>query len=307
LIQTKNFKQKVTKMQKLRTLLAATVLVLFSASVGAQSIDLGRGELPVTVPANYDAGSPAPLIVLLHGYTSSGAGQDSYMGFSAIADTYGFLLVSPDGDKESGGDENRFWNASSACCNFFQSEVDDSAYILSIINEVKADFNVDSNRVYLIGHSNGGFMSYRAAYDHSETIAAVASLAGASHVDMRSAPENPVHVLQIHGTSDGTIAYEGADIGGNAYPSAKDTVAQWAEYNGCEAKANERELRDLVANLEGHESSVMVFNQGCKAGGSSELWTIADGSHVPAFSDTFAEQVVEWLLAHPKSHSSFSD
>lgn len=294
-------------MQKLRTLLAATVLVLFSASVGAQSIDLGRGELPVTVPANYDAGSPAPLIVLLHGYTSSGAGQDSYMGFSAIADTYGFLLVSPDGDKESGGDENRFWNASSACCNFFQSEVDDSAYILSIINEVKADFNVDSNRVYLIGHSNGGFMSYRAAYDHSETIAAVASLAGASHVDMRSAPENPVHVLQIHGTSDGTIAYEGADIGGNAYPSAKDTVAQWAEYNGCAAKANERELRDLVANLEGHESSVMVFNQGCKAGGSSELWTIADGSHVPAFSDTFAEQVVEWLLAHPKRYDSFSD
>ena len=229
------------------------------------------------------------------------------MGFSAIADSYGFLLVSPDGDKESGGDENRFWNASSACCNFFQSDVDDSAYILNIINEVKADFNVDSNRVYLIGHSNGGFMSYRAAYDHSKTIAAIVSLAGASHADMRSAPENPVHVLQIHGTSDGTIAYEGADIAGNAYPSAKDTVAQWAEYNGCEAEANERELRDLVRNLEGHESSVMLFNQGCKAGGSSELWTIADGSHVPAFSDTFAEQVVEWLLAHPKSYDNFSD
>ena len=294
-------------MQKLQTLLAAAVLVLFSTSVGAQFIDLGRGELPVTVPANYDAGSPAPLIVLLHGYTSSGAGQDSYMGFSAIADTYGFLLVSPDGDKESGGDENRFWNASSACCNFFQSDVDDSAYILNIINEVKADFNVDSNRVYLIGHSNGGFMSYRAAYDHSKTIAAIVSLAGASHADMRSAPENPVHVLQIHGTSDGTIAYEGADIGGNAYPSAKDTVAQWAKYNGCETQATKGEVRDLVANLEGHESSVLVFNQGCKPGGSSELWTIADGSHVPAFSDTFAEQVVEWRLAHPKSYDNFSD
>jgi len=294
-------------MQKLRTLLTATVLVLFAASAGAQSIDLGRGELPVTVPASYDAGTPAPLIVLLHGYTSSGAGQDSYMGFSAIADSYGFLLVSPDGDKEAGGDENRFWNASSACCNFYQSDVDDSAYVLNIIKEVKADFNVDPNRVYLVGHSNGGFMSYRAAYDHSETIAAIASLAGASHADMRSAPENPVHILQIHGTSDGTIAYDGADIGGNAYPSAKDTVTQWAEYNGCEAQANERELRDLVANLEGHESSVMVFNQGCKPGGSSELWTIEDGPHVPAFSDTFAEQVVEWLLAHPKSYGSFSD
>ncbi|GJM13151.1 MAG: hydrolase [Pseudohongiella sp.] len=294
-------------MQKLRTLVASMLLLIVAASVNAQSIDLGRGELPVTVPAGYDAGTPAPLIVLLHGYTSSGAGQDSYMGFSGIADKYGFLLVSPDGDREAGGDENRFWNASAACCNFYQSDVDDSAYVANIIRAVKEDFNIDPSRVYLIGHSNGGFMSYRAAYDHSETIAAIASLAGATHADQRAAPDNPVHILQIHGTEDGTIAYGGDEIGGNVYPSAMDTVAQWAEYNGCETQAAERELRDLVANLEGHESSVTVYNQGCKAGGSSELWTISEGSHVPSLSDTFAEQVVEWLLAHPKSYGSFSD
>lgn len=294
-------------MHKIQTLLAAALLMLISASVSAQSIDLGRGELPVTVPAGYDAGTPAPLIVLLHGYTSSGAGQDSYMGFSDIADKYGFLLVAPDGDKESGGDQNRFWNASSACCNFYQSEVNDSAYILNIINATKAEFNVDPNRVYLVGHSNGGFMSYRAAYDHSETIAAIASLAGASHLEERPAPANPVHVLQIHGTDDGTIAYDGDDIQGNAYPSAKASVSQWAAYNGCSTEGGARELRDLVSNLAGHETSVSVYNAGCKAGGSSELWTMAAGSHVPDFSDSFAEQVVEWLLAHPKSYGSFAD
>jgi len=294
-------------MQKIRILLAATVVILFSVSVSAQSIDLGRGELPVTVPANYAADTPAALIVLLHGYTSSGPIQDFYMGFSAIADNYGFLLVAPNGDKEEGGDKHRFWNASTACCDFYKSNVDDSAYVLNIIKEVKAEFNIDPNRVYLIGHSNGGFMSYRAAYDHSETIAAIASMAGASHLEQRSAPKNPVHILQIHGTGDGTIAYDGLGLGDYAYPSAKDTVAQWAGYNGCEKHTEERASRDLVANLEGHESSVIVFNQGCKAGGSSELWTIADGPHIPTLSDTFAEQVVEWLLAHPKNYGSFSD
>lgn len=294
-------------MQKLKTLITLTALLLFTASVNAQSIDLGRGELPLTIPSNYDPGTPSPLIVLLHGYTSSGASQDSYMGFSKIADQYGFLLISPDGEKEPGGDENRYWNASSACCNFYQTEVDDSAYVLTIIQTIKNEYNIDPNRIYLIGHSNGGFMSYRAAYDHSGTIAAIASLAGANHSDARPAPENPVHVLQIHGTDDQTIVYEGGDIQGNAYPSAMLSVSRWAEYNGCSDMGVERELRDLDAGIDGHESSVILFSQGCKAGGSSELWTITDGSHVPMLSDTFAPQVVEWLLAHPKSVASFSD
>lgn len=294
-------------MLKLKSVLSALVLMLCSSLLVAQSIDLGRGDLPLTVPSSYDSDIPSPLIVLLHGYSSSGAGQDSYMGFSKIADRYGFLLISPDGNKEAGGDENRFWNASPACCDFSGSDVDDSAYILSLINEVKSEYNVDPRRVYLIGHSNGGFMSYRAAYDHSDTIAAIASLAGANHVDQRAAPDNPVHILQIHGTDDGTIAYEGNDIEGNPYPSAIQSVTRWAEYNGCASDGAERELRDLEANIAGHESSVLLFKQGCKAGGSSELWTIDGGSHVPSLSGTFSQQVVEWLYAHPKASATFAD
>ncbi len=294
-------------LQRLTNALAAVTLVAASFALNAQSIDLGRGELPITVPAGYSSENPAPLIVLLHGYTSSGAMQDGYMGFSKLADQYGFLLVAPDGNREPGGDENRFWNASDACCDFFSTEVDDSAYVADIIKEVKAQFTVDNNRIYLVGHSNGGFMSYRAAYEHSNTIAAIASLAGATHIEERDAPANPVHVLQIHGTADGTIAYEGSHILQNYYPSALETVQRWAKYNGCKAEGEARELRDLVSMLEGHESSTVVFKQGCKAGGSAELWTIADGSHVPAFSPTFTAQVVEWLYAHPKTVPSFAD
>ena len=286
------------------------VKLLLSALLGlgavtqslAQDIDFGRGDVLVKVPESYSASEAHPLIILLHGYTSSGRSQDSYFQVSDLADDYGFLFAAPDGVREPSGDENRFWNASDACCNFFGLEVDDSGYIRSIIDEMKQRYNVDENRVFLIGHSNGGFMSFRMAYEHSDAVAAIASLAGANHVEQREAPENPVHILQIHGTNDETIGYQGGDIQDNRYPSALQSVRRWANYNGCSQSGVGRELRDLEASLPGHESGVLKFEVGCKSGGSAELWTIASGTHVPVLSDTFAAQVVEWLLAHPKDN-----
>jgi len=284
--------------------------ILLSALLGlgvitqslAQDIDFGRGDVLVKVPESYSASEAHPLIILLHGYTSSGRNQDSYFQVSDLADDYGFLFAAPDGVREPSGNESRFWNASDACCNFFGVEVDDSDYVRSIIDEMKQRYNVDGNRVFLIGHSNGGFMSFRMAYEHSDAVAAIASLAGANHMDQREAPENPVHILQIHGTNDETIGYQGGDIMDNRYPSALQSVRRWATYNGCSQNGVGRELRDLEASLPGHESGVLKFEVGCKPGGSAELWTIASGTHVPVLSDTFAAQVVEWLLAHPKDN-----
>jgi polyhydroxybutyrate depolymerase len=273
---------------------------ILSPILVAQSIDFGRGEISIKVPANYSSENPAPLIILLHGYGSNGLRQDSYLGFSRVADHYGFLLVAPTGTREEGGRNATFWNATNACCNFFDAEVDDNAYITGIIEKMKDEYSVDASRVYLVGHSNGGFMSYELAYKNSRIIAAIASLAGASHSDSREAPDDTVHVLQIHGTDDSTIEYDGGDIQGNDYPSALQSVTQWAQYNGCAAEGAERELRDLESNLEGHESSVLVFAAGCRIGGSSELWTISGGSHIPRVSESFSSQVVEWLLAHAK-------
>ena len=289
--------------------IAATVFCLGSGE--AQSIDAGRGELAVRGPADRGA-SPLPLVVLLHGYTSTGAEADEYLGLSRLADRYGFLLVAPDGSREPGRGRETFWNASPACCDFLNTEIDDSAYVLDIINTTKSRYDVDSDRVYLVGHSNGGFLAFRAAYDHSDAIAAIASLAGATHLEERSAPASPVHILAIHGTDDAAIAYDGGEVPpdvvadsvlkGNRYPSALESVERWASYNGCRREGVPRERRDLDKNLPGHESDVLTFRQGCQRGGSSELWTINGGAHVPDLSETFGQQVIEWLLAHPRTN-----
>ena len=214
-------------------LLLAAALLAWSGVATAQTIDAGRGDLPVHVPSSYDGETPAPLILLLHGYTLSGGQQDAYFNLSDLVDDYGFILVAPDGTEEASDSRSRFWNASGACCNFFDSDVDDVAYLTRLIDAVKADYAIDDTRIALFGHSNGGFMSYRMAHDRSNIISAIASLAGA---DQSGSPVNPVHVLQIHGTADTVIAYEGGNFrGGGRHPGAREDVEAWAAHNGCAA------------------------------------------------------------------------
>ena len=282
-------------------MVVVTILMVGSVETYAQTVDAGRGDIPLIVPTDYDDQTAVPLLVLLHGYSFTGNRQEDYMKFGELVNSHGFLLAYPDGTQESGGNRNQFWNAGETCCNFMGSDVDDSAYVLSIIQAVQSKFNIDPKKIYLVGHSNGGFMSYRAAHDHSDTIAAIASLAGAGLTIDASAPPNPVHVLQIHGTSDSVIAYEGGDIQGNSYPGAVATVKRWAGFNGCAVEGVDMGRIDLEKEIAGEETTVTRYTKGCNSGGSSELWTIEDGSHVPVISETFSQHIVEWLLAHPKS------
>lgn len=136
------------------------------------------------VPSSYSKGTSIPLVVLLHGYGATGAQQESYMQFESVAEKNKFILVYPDGTIDSVG--RRFWNATDACCSFF-SPVDDDAYLLSILKEMESRYSIDTKRIYFVGHSNGGFMSYRMACRHPDRIAAIASLAGASFLRKRIA------------------------------------------------------------------------------------------------------------------------
>ena len=252
----------------------------------------------VFVPTSYETTTPAPLVLLLHGYSASGAIQEAYFNVQPLAEQRGFLYVHPDGTKDALG--NQFWKATNACCGF-ASTVDDSAYLLSVIHQVERDYNVDRKRIFLIGHSNGGFMSYRMACDHADTIAAIVSLAGATFADTsKCSPSEPVSVLQVHGTSDRTIQYDGGDILGETYPGAATTAATWAGYDRCGASpTTSAESLDVAAQIDGAETSVATFS-GCPTGIDVELWAVAGGSHVPALSATFTADAIDFLLSHPK-------
>ena len=255
----------------------------------------------VFVPSGYSDATATPLVILLHGYGASGAIQELYFKLQPEAEARGFLYVHPDGTKNQLG--QAFWNATDGCCDNTQS-VDDSGYISFIIDQVSTTYNVDPARIYLVGHSNGGFMSYRMACDHADQIAAIVSLAGATFEDAtRCAPSEPVSVLQIHGTADETIAYEGGNTPVGSYPAALTTVAEWSTYDGCGEVMMGLGHVDLVSNLDGAETTTSTFI-GCPEDVAVELWTMAGGPHIPQLTENFASDILDWLYDHPKGHSS---
>lgn len=266
--------------------------------------------MTVHVPASYDPGRPAPLLILLHGYGSSGGEHEGYFHLGATAEERGFLYAYPDGTVDSTG--ARFWNATDACCDIDRSGLADDAYLGDLITTIQAKLSVDPKRIYLIGHSNGGFMSYRMACAHADQIAAIVSLAGATFAKPADCvPSYPVGVLQIHGTADEVVAFKGGTLEGLGsgkpmapYPGAESTVSAWATYDDCGTTTSvldehvdvDADLSDAGAPA---EASVKQWT-GCGPGGAVELWTMPRGTHDPTISRSFPDAVLDFLQAHPK-------
>lgn len=266
------------------------------------------GDRPATVrvPASYDPGRPAPLLLQLHGYTSHGSEVDGYFGLATAADELGVVIATPEGTTDARGD--RFWNATDACCNFDRSTVDDVAYLSEVIAEVQAQLAIDPRRIAVVGHSNGGFMAHRFACERADLVASIVSVAGATFADPADCrPSQPVSVVQVHGTADDVIRFDGAgplSPGTGPYPGAITTAETWAAYDGCDPTAAVLPERlDLDAGLEtgsdAAETSVSEWSE-CDAGSTVQLWTMEGAGHVPELTPAFADAVLRLLIDHPK-------
>lgn len=279
---------------------SALFFVVFfgAASSSAAQVPFGGARpFKLFVPSTYNAAFPAPLIIALHGYWQTGDKFEKYLNLTHIAEAKGILYVHPDGTADKAG--IRFWNATPQCCDFQTPKVDDDSYLMSIIDQVSKEYTVDPDRIYIIGHSNGGFMANRMACRHADRIAAVVSLAGGSFIQPSMCkPSSPINVLEIWGTKDET--YKGNHIGGIAIPGAVQTAATWGSLDRCSKNLYVLpDKLDLDVKLKGSETIVGQYTE-CAANADVEFWTIVGADHVPNLSKDFTTNVVDFLLAHPK-------
>ncbi|MBG0569033.1 alpha/beta hydrolase family esterase [Actinoplanes aureus] len=283
--------------------MTVAVAVLVTLACGGSNpsapVEIGGRAVNVHVPDSYDPARPAPLVLGLHGYTSSPRELEMYLRLTAESDRHGFIYAYPDGSTDHRG--RRYWNATDACCAFSDPEPDDSRYLSELISSIQNSYRIDPSRVYLIGHSNGGFMSFRMACDHADQITAIVSLNGATWNDAaRCRPSEPVSVLAIHSSNDEIVTFSGGAIDGTAYPSAASTVAQWVGHNRCAETGRDEPALDLVTDLPAAETSIRTYVQGCADGSSVQAWTINGGVHVPQLGPAFAPAVTDFLLSQTK-------
>jgi polyhydroxybutyrate depolymerase len=254
------------------------------------------GERPAKVvgpAATYDGESLLPVVVMLHGFGANATIQDLYLGLSGRVEARGFVLVLPEGTANTDG--MQFWNATPGCCDFEGTGVDDVGYLLGLVDEVEAAFPVDPDRIGFLGHSNGGYMSYRMACEAPDRIAGIASLAGGTFLDEADCVgTEPVHVLQAHGTADADVLY----AGGEYQPGAEETVRRWAVKAGCSGDPAETGTADYDGAVDGAETHQLAYDAGCEKDVS--LWRMDTSGHAPIPTEAFRDAFLGFVLDHPR-------
>ena len=225
----------------------------------------------VYLPANFSDNSP--LVLNLHGYTSNAFQQVFYTNMNAVAEENDFVVVFPDGTTDQYG--ITFWNS-----EILGESVNDLGYLEALIDSMILNYNIDPNRVYMCGMSNGGFMSYYSACELSDRIAAIASVTGTMNNAIldNCNPERALPVLEIHGTADGTVPYNGASSTGSfqTMMPIEEVVDFWVNHNNCMLES-ELELEDISTS---DMSTVTHFKYtGGDNGSSVEHYRINEGGH----------------------------
>jgi polyhydroxybutyrate depolymerase len=162
------------------------------------------------LPASYDHSEPTPVVFMLHG--SSGDGDRFYRisGWTEVSDSTGIIAVFPSSGgyciEEDGTTKNTTkWNTYRRDWDFCNGMdgLDDQAFLRAIVDHLHDNLNVDLDKVYLAGFSNGGVMASQCAVEMGDLFAALVANAGTYLPGAMPAPVRDIpFMLQVGNEED---------------------------------------------------------------------------------------------------------
>jgi len=241
--------------------------------------NLSQRDFLLHVPQGYRGGVPLPLLLVMHGAFSTAVQTERETGFSALADREGFLVAYPEGIGVFGFLQH--WNAGHCCGKAATDGVDDVAFVDAVIAEIRRRLNLDPQRIYMVGMSNGGMFTYRYAAERTTTLAAAAVVAGTigSHQVGGGAswqlptPAAALPLIVFHGLSDDHVPAAGGNSplkgAARTYAAVAEATAFWRTANGCQGEPVE-------VPWQGGQRRQWL---GCAEGSSVEVNLLTDWEH----------------------------
>jgi len=237
-------------------------------------------EYVLYIPNSYDGTSSVPLMLNFHGFGGNASDYMQEADMRSLAEANTFILIYAQGSCLDGLSH---WNA----CPIGEdnkSDADDFGFVESIITEISSQYNVDMERIYAAGYSNGGMMAYGLANYKSDLVAAVASVSGVM-LECRGSTSHPMAVVHLHGTSDDVLPYNGS----SDWSSVQTTLDYWINFNNTittPTVSNDNSGGMLIAHY--------VYDQG-DSSVSVEHYKFIGGEHV-WFSNTYQGQDASELV-----------
>ena len=255
-------------------------------------------QAELRIPGDIVENETLPLVVALHGFSTYPLYvYDYFQGINSVDDNRHLLLTvfgteNPDG--------YYFWNGTPACCDFYNQNIDDVSYISSLISTAISNHGADQNRVMFLGHSNGGFMSHRMACDAGSMLHTIVNFAGATYGDFTQCSLTGYpNIVNVHGTNDSVINYNGGEIGGESYASSPDGALDWANRSGCDGTATEMGTMDLVDG-DGYNETTQLQYLNCEQGNRVTHWRLSGIDHGPTFTDgSLINAAFDWAFNQP--------
>ena len=181
------------------------------------NIDGKKREYYVSLPEN--TSKPIPLIINFHGFLDRAINQKEFSQMDNYAHQNGVGVVYPEGVKRS-------WNVGKAIL----SNENDIGFVNALIDSVSSKYNIDSDRIYACGFSNGGTFSYELICSLSNKIAAFGSVGGNFSINKKRVCniDREIPLIHIHGTKDRLQEYNKSD---RDFLSTIESFNFWAKYN----------------------------------------------------------------------------
>ena len=230
----------------------------------------------MSYPDNISEQESAPLIINMHGFGSNALSQRYYSEMDEFAHEQGIAVVYPQGIVNSIGSTS--WNVGT----FWDfSNLDDVGFIEEMIDKISNDFNIDQDRIYACGMSNGGYMSYELACELEDRIAAFGSVTGNFMLNQSSGQlcefTREIPIIHFHGTSDSVVDYYPPSFDGALTPF--ESADFWSRYNNLNIETMEELNNNVEIYTFSNDYSSTIFKHYKVYGGEHDWFKENWGFH----------------------------